>query len=303
MTKRKYIVCLAISGLITLLLLLKLCPCFPDKQYVWLDLMAILGGGVFCSTIVSWIVEAQNANRDKEKQIQQRKYILAATKIRLQRLYERELSSFSVYFDKYIKSSNANWLREDLPITKIAEMLIEVIGQIEVNEKEELEAHLITLETIHRNTQKHLFLVEQNQMQYRSLLQNLEKLETHFTTYLLSGILNERQIDALKTFALDVHDIIAFAPDEGIGDGTIIEFNKMLFKKTAEVITVLDIPVESLISAHYKDIFRSDNLRSTNSKRKWFDAIYIIISVVLWLFLLVWPSSSLSQNGHLLHLP
>ena len=256
MTKKKYIACLAISGIITLLLLLKLLPFFPSSQYVWLDLMAIFGGGIFCSTIVSWVVESQNANRDNEKQIQQRKYILASAKGRLQRLYERELSSFSMYFDKYIQNNNANWLREEIQITKIANMLIAVIHQIETNEQEELEAHVITPETIRRNSQKHLYLVEQNQMQYKSLLQNLEELETHFTTYLLSGILDEQQIDALKTLALDVHDIIAFAPDEGLGDGTILEFKKMLFEKTSEIIAVLDIPADSMISAHYKDVFR-----------------------------------------------
>jgi len=231
MTKKKYIVYLIVSGILTLLLLLKLCPCFPSTLHVVLDLIAMLGGGVYCSTLVSWFVEAHNTKRDEEKQKMQREYILAATKSRLLRLYERELSGFTTYFDKHIKHNDAKWIREDLQITDIAEKLIWLINQIEADEKKELEAHLITLESMQRNTQKHLFLVEQNQMQYKSLLQNLEELGTQFTTYLLSDIFNEQQIDTLKDLALDVHDIITFAPEEGIGDGTILVSKKCYLRK------------------------------------------------------------------------
>ena len=117
MSKHKYVLWLSISGVSTFLLLLKVCSCIPDTLNIVWDLCAIFGGGVFCSTLVSWFVEAQNAKRNKEEQAHQREYILAATRNSFIRVYERELVEISNYHVKYISCKEQPWGIEYLCIS------------------------------------------------------------------------------------------------------------------------------------------------------------------------------------------
>ena len=239
-------------------LLLKLCPWIPDTLHIAWDLCAIFGGGIFCSTLVSWFVEAQNAKRNKEEQARQREYILAATRNSFIRMYERELVEISNYHIKYISCKKQPWSIEHLEPCTIANKLIRMLAEIETAEMKVSSEHVITTDTIRRSKQRYLFLVKQNQLYYQMLHQNLLELATHFTTHLISGIFTEQQIESLKVLTMEIHDILAFAPEDGIGDGTILEFKKMLFEKTSEILPILNITAEEKVRVHYRDVFKEE---------------------------------------------
>ena len=258
MTKKQYAGCLAISGLTTLLLLLKLCPWIPDTLHIAWDLCAIFGGGVFCSTIVSWFVETQNAKQSKKEQARHREYILAATKSSFLRLYERELVEISNYHVKHISSKEQPWSIEYLEPSTIANKLIRMLDEIETAEMKVLSEHIITVDTIRRSEQRYLFLIKRNQLYYQILHQNLLELATHFTTHLILGIFTEQQIEALKVLTMEIHDILAFAPEDDIGDGTILAFKKMLFEKTSEILPILNITAGEKVRVHYRDVFKEE---------------------------------------------
>ena len=202
MTKKRYVVYLVVSGIFTLALLVKLCPLFPSNLYVVLDLIAMLGGGVFCSTLVSWFVEAQNKKREIQSQEKQREYILASVKSSFLRLYERELHEFSGYYNKYIAKNSANWVREELQITAIAQKLTWLINKFEEEKNNESSSEVITISLDylkHRDDQNRA-LVSRNQLYYKSLHKHLLELSSHYSTYLISGIFSEQQIDAYAMF-------------------------------------------------------------------------------------------------------
>jgi hypothetical protein len=73
---------------------------------------------------------------------------------------------------------------------------------------------------------------------------------------LISGIFTEPQIDALKLLAMEIHDILTFAPEEDIDDGTILEFKKILFEKTSEILPILNIGAEEKVRVHYRDALK-----------------------------------------------
>jgi hypothetical protein len=255
MTKRNYIICLILSGLTTLLLLLKLFPWYPVNQYVWLDLAAIFGGGVFCSTIVSWIVEAQNAKRDQETQQKQREYILATVKSRFIRLYERELLELCTCYSKYQSSGNHPWINEDMPISSFSSKIIWLLDEFIFSERRYYESHHLNIEIIRQREKMFTHLFSNNLIYYKTLHQNLMELSTQFTTFLIAGVFTEEQIDVLKDLTFDLQDIINFSSTDDIDTETCLTFKKLLFEKTEKNLHALGISLDTSAHAHYRNVF------------------------------------------------
>lgn len=255
MTRKKYIVYLILSGLPTLILLLKLCPCVHNNLYVVLDLAAMLGGGVFCSTLVSWFVEAQNAKRDQEIQRKQREYILATVKSRFVRLYERELLELCTCYSKYQTTGNQVWINENAPISSFSSKLIRLLDEFVDSERRYHESHHFTIEIIRQREKMFTHLFSNNLIYYKTLYQNMLELSTQFTTFLIAGVFTEEQIECLKELTFDLQDIINFSSTDDIDAETCLTFKKVLFEKTEQNLSALGIPVDTCIHAHYRNVF------------------------------------------------
>lgn len=256
MTKRKYISYLAISGAFTFALLLKLWAFIPDRLYVILDFIAMLGGGVFCSTLVSWFIEVQNGKKEDQKQDEQRNYILSSARNTFLRLYERELFMLSSYIT-HAANNSADFIHEPMNIKDISSKLTWILSRIESDMDRESGSDeiIITADTIRQHKLQNIYLVSQNEPYYKSLNQHLSELSTQYTSYYISGIFSEAQIDSLKSLSFDIHDILVFSQDGDIGDGSILEFKKMLFENTAEILPVLGIPEDTQVDVRYRNIF------------------------------------------------
>ena len=253
MTRWKYLCWVIIGAALTLVLLFKHCSFVPSSWHIALDISAMFGSGIFCSTLVSWFIDAQNKKRDNESQKRQREYILATVKNGFKRLYAQEFSQFSNYHTKYISSGKSSWIKADLPINEIGKKLVWLIGEIERDETyKDKEFIIITAESIKRSEDSHSNLIQRNRLYYEVLHQNLLELSAHFTTYLLSGILTEGQIEGLKELTSDLYNVLIFSPDDSENDDTILAFKKLFFEKTDELITLLEIPKETRILVHYK---------------------------------------------------
>lgn len=256
MTKRIYISYLAISGAFTLALLLKLCAFILDSLHVILDFIAMLGGGVFCSTLVSWFIEVQNSKKEDRKQEEQRNYILSSARNTFLRLYERELFLLSSY-TMYASNISADFVRKPLTVKDISSKLTWLLAKIESDMDRESgsDGIIISTDTIRQHKLQNTYLVSQNEPYYKSLNQHLSDLSTQYTSYYISGIFSEAQINSLKSLSFDIHDILAFSQDSDIGDGSILEFKKMLFENTDEILPVLGIPGDTQVNARYRNVF------------------------------------------------
>ena len=265
MANRKYITCLVLSGLATLLLLLKLSSWFPANQYVWLDLAAIFGGGVFCSTIVSWMVEAQNEKRNKASQQKQREYILATVRSRYKHLYERELIELCTCYSKYQAAEEYPWINEDVAISSFSPKIIWLIDKFVDSERKYYDSHYLTIEIIRQREKMFSHLFSRNLIYYKSLHQNLLELSTQFTTYLIAGVFTEEQIDTLKELTFDLQDIINFSSTDNIDSETCLTFKRILFEKTEKYLSALSIPFDTTAHAHYRNVFPAEQSVDANA--------------------------------------
>ena len=257
MKREKYIRIIVISLIMTLTLLLKMCECITVPWTILCDFIAMIGGGIFCSTIVSWIIDEQNKNKEKRAREEQRKYIFSSVKNSFIRLFERELFQLSNYYAEFMVKKPVKWIKEEINLPEMSKKLVWLLNEIEMAEEDEREGDIliITLESVRRDEEKRKYLVKNNEFYYRALHQILSELSTFYSTYMIAGLLNEEQIELLKELTWDIHDVMLFEPDIGVDDGTILVFKKSLFEKMSQYFSVFSILENEKVHVHYKDVF------------------------------------------------
>lgn len=214
-------------------------------------------GGILCSTIVSWIIDEQNKQKEKRDREEQRKYIFSSAKNIFIRLFERELYEISNYYAKHRIKHSVGWIKEEINLQEMSEKLVWLLNEIEIAEEDEQKEDIlvITVESMRRDEDKKNKLVKNNEFYYRSLHQALSELSTFYSTYMIAGILNEEQIELLKELTWDIHDILLYEPDIGVDDGTILMFKKNLFEKMCQYLSVFGIGENDKVHVHYKGVF------------------------------------------------
>ena len=99
------------GAVLTFLLFNKLFGEIPMWLTIGLDVLAMLGSGVFCSAIVSLIIDKQNQKIADEKREEQRIFILGSSQRSIVNLYKRELTELSIYHTNYILKEKGKWIK------------------------------------------------------------------------------------------------------------------------------------------------------------------------------------------------
>lgn len=225
---------------------------YIDFCSTFLDFVVMIGNGVFCSIIISWLIDEQNKAKEKRVQNEQRKYIFSTIKNNYIRIFERELKEMSVYYAKHVADSEVEWCKEEVSIEEIAKKILWLLQVIEKKETED-DSHTITTSTIKQSEDKRKMLSSNNRIYYNQLYQNLNDIAVNYNWFYVSNILSEEQIELLKELTWDVHDVLMIEPDIGIGDGSVLEFKKIFFEKTNTFLSVLDITENHKTHIHYKN--------------------------------------------------
>ena len=244
----------AIGGLLSALLFVEIFT-IPEWLSVTVSFFSMLGGGVLCSALVSFLIEKQNSERDRKQKEEQRTYCLSAVKSGFERLCERELAQLSIYYTKYVIGNNEKWKREEISFEKVTDTICALLAGIENYEKKKAKEErelVITLETLEVDKSKKSMLALANKPCYDFLLNALERLSNDFPLYLSSGILSKQDVDTLNSLIVDLRDILIFSSEDTYDEGTIMVFKKDLFEKSKEIAVVLNIPANCVISCHHK---------------------------------------------------
>lgn len=212
----------------------------------------MLGSGIFCSTLVSWIIETQNKKREKVIQKEQREYVLSTVKNSFCMVYKRELESFSDYCNNRIIPNKCRLKNTKHTLIEIKERLIHLIDKNGFVRTAEENGRTVTInESTLRDSEMHYCLIKRNLIYYKLLHQHLLELATHFTFYLLSNVLTEKEIDAINEFTSDIHNVILLHPDDYENAENILNFKKIVFQKTDTILPLLSISEEMQIDVRY----------------------------------------------------
>lgn len=243
-----------VGGLLSALILCDLLG-IPDWLSTVFSFLAMLGGGVFCSALVSYLIEKQNEIREKKQKDAQRKYLLDAVMHGFMRLCEREMAELSCYYSNHILGQREKYKREIFPLETVGQNVCSLLSKIEQDEdrkrKENTEI-FTSVQSMESQKAKKYHLVSANNPYYDSLLKSLTNLSADFALFLSSGIFTEKDIDNLKSLTSDVEDVIMFSSDLELDDGTVLVIKKVLFEKTDKIMAALNIPTGTNFSCQYK---------------------------------------------------
>ena len=104
---RNHIFLIIVSLFITSVMFLKVCECITPFGTVLCDFIAMIGGGILCSIIVSWIIEVRNKGKEKRDKEEQRKYILTSARNRFEKGCEY-CSVFDILDDEKVRVQYKN---------------------------------------------------------------------------------------------------------------------------------------------------------------------------------------------------
>ena len=123
--KKCYRIMIIIGALATLLYIISIWT--PPVWDVILNVIAMLGSGVFCSAIVSYFIDKQHELMSLQKQLDSQRFIYADIINEICFLISREIKCASIYLKKKkIKTEYKETLSLDEAIKKIQELLITI---------------------------------------------------------------------------------------------------------------------------------------------------------------------------------
>lgn len=118
MKRKEYIFMIVLGLVMTLAMFIKMCDGITKFWTILCDFTAMIGGGILCSTIVSYVIDKQNKKREQRDREEQRKYIFSSVKNNFMRLFERELFEISDYYAKYMMEYSGSWKKKKFPCLK-----------------------------------------------------------------------------------------------------------------------------------------------------------------------------------------
>ncbi len=258
MTKNKYPLLLLSGGIATLTLLFRIISNIPSWANITIDILTMLGSGVFCSALVSIFIERQNKAFEESRKAEQRAYIFLSAKDRLKRIYSRELYQLSLFYAKYVLKKETKLVQVELTIKELSEKLIYVIDKIiALKESESRIANMLTIDADYINRVEHEydFLVKRNQDFYVTAHQSFAEILNNFNIYYASGIISENDKNDLAIIDGEIEDIITFSTQAELDDCTLLEFKENFFQNMKMSLLYLGVSEEEIIKCNYIDVF------------------------------------------------
>lgn len=260
MTKNKYPLLLLSGGIAILTLLFRLISNIPVWADILIDIFTMLGSGVFCSALVSILIEKQNKALEESRKAEQREYIFLSAKDRLKRIYSRELYLLSLFYAKFVLKEEIKLVQKELTTKELSEKLTYVIGKlIALKESESGTANMLTIDADYINRAEHEydFLVTRNQGFYATAHQSLTEILNNFNIYYASGIISENDKNDLAIIDGEIEDIITFSTQQELDDCSLLEFKKSFFENMESSLLSLGVSSKDLIKCNYIDVFEA----------------------------------------------
>lgn len=229
------------------------------KPSPWLEttlsLISMLGGGVFCSALVTLIIEIQNDNRDKKCREEQRLLLLANVKYRLFDVYTNEAEVLSWYYNKHVLNEQYKHVEHDLSCKELVEFLSLLTDKLYKEEQKSTSYNFNNpKEVLEKATDKKVCLVTHTQNRYNYLLTSLNKLSNEFPLLLTAEILNEDSIKALKYMSREIESILSFINPAHYEIELALFEKKSFFDNAEKYLQALNISKQETINCFFKDV-------------------------------------------------
>ena len=217
-----------------------------------INIVAMVGSGVFCSAIVALFTELRNERILELEHNRQREYILSSLKNSLKFFFVWELkqiSSYSILAKTDNKKTNKYELSVLDSINKIINYLEQISSSIETIYQY---SSVIDSEYLKRMKARNNLAYESVLPYYKNLQSIISSLIIDSNNYLISGVLNEKKINTLKDMQQDISTIIDYSNEDGLE--LLFEFKLLFFKNLSEYLDAIEINKSEKLNCHIIEI-------------------------------------------------
>ena len=247
----KYIAMVVIGVILTLSLIVTLW--LPENHWsvVAFNILAMLGSGVLCSAIVSWIIEWNNDKTlDKEHQ-RQREFFFRSLQSGIDTLIVFELLNLSGFVllknEGIRKSQQKKWSRQAI-VAHLQEYVDQIINSIEV-----FCQHPKTTDSTYFDK-----IIERNNLAfkntggyYRYLDTTLSMLLSESNIYFINGVLTEQQIKGIQSVQQAIQEVLGVSEDDL---DTLFEMKRLFFKELHDCMHLFEMDSDKEIRCYVKEL-------------------------------------------------
>ena len=201
-----------------------------------LNILAMLGSGIFCSAIVSLIFEINNSRRDEKERKIKRTYILNSICNSINAIILREI----MYSSRFCLEFNTDRRINKTPITikkAIEKTLtffnetIDIYGSNKFrNEEEKVEFHFCRF-------------CKSGSTEYKELLEEIKEIASKSHIYLMDGTLSTSQIDFLNKMTEQIESLVNFEDKYNYYD-MIVYYKISVFRNLNNFLNILEVNTE-----------------------------------------------------------
>jgi hypothetical protein len=191
---------------------------FEDKVVTtWLNIIAMLGSGILCSAIVSYMVEDIAKKAEKIEHERQCKYIFSNLFVDFTRIAKEELRNLSLYRIFRDKNEDKCWINKEMTMSEIISEVQIYLEELSTDSSmanqfmEKFDSDYLT-----KIKEKNALAFENALPYYRLLKNSLTAVLENSNVYYLAHVFSESQISALKDIEYSTSDVIANSHDRDL---------------------------------------------------------------------------------------
>lgn len=217
------------------------------------NIIAMIGSGILCSAVVSYIIEISNNKRDEKLKQEQQEYILSSVKDSLLWLFSLEYKNLSEYLilgdttNKY--KTNKKELEVEEALNEVSNYLRQITNNATICF---LYTNVIDSNYLTRIKRRDDLAFKNNLPYYERLNKELLKINGDSNYYYTTGIIGKEQLSVIRNIQIDVDQIIYHSNENNLD--TLFEYKEMFITNISKHLSLFNIKESDKIICYDKVI-------------------------------------------------
>lgn len=216
------------------------------------NIVAMIGSGILCSAVVSYIIEISNNKRDEKLKQEQQKYILSSVKDSLLWLFSLEYKNLSEYLSLSNTTNKFKTNKKELEVKETLNEVSNYLSQITNNASicfqftNVIDSHYLTR------------IKRRDDLAFKNILPYYERLNKELlkingeSIYYTTGIIGKEQLSVIRNIQIDVDQIIYHSNENNLD--TLFEYKEMFITNISKHLSLFNIKESDKIICYDKVI-------------------------------------------------
>ena len=217
------------------------------------NIVAMIGSGILCSAVVSYIIEISNNKRDEKLKQEQQKYILSSAKDSLLWLFSLEYKNLSEYLTLSDTTNKFKTNKKELEVKETLNEVSNYLSQITNNASICFQfTNVIDSNYLTRIKRRDDLAFKNNLPYYEKLNKELLKIIEDSNYYYTTEIFTKEQLKIIQDIQIDIDPIIYYSNENNLD--ILFEFKEIFITNISKHLNLFNIKESDKIVCYDKVI-------------------------------------------------